>query len=211
MSRRLNVECCWLRDSWLSHSAHPNEALASPEPSQSVSQLACLETIKHAPMATQCHGHRRAQNSKTQFRSAVTQVPGSQQPAQGHPQDDPPRPVHRRQDTASKRRRKQKPAQMATQCHERNRVQKLKTEFKRKALKAAPGHLRRIATSPDLGSRVEQWAESCWDCLRFRQQTTTAHAGFFASRYRLPFHHVLPGVEGRITPAGVGGSAFVAT
>ena len=80
-----------------------------------------------------------------------------------------------------------------------------------KTLPATLGNFRRIATFPHLDERVEKWVRACWVCLRYRQQTTKIHAGFFVARFRLPFHHVLIDCEGRITPPDVDGSAYVLT
>ena len=48
-------------------------------------------------------------------------------------------------------------------------------------------------------------------CLRYHSQPTKKQAGCFAPRYRLPFHHVMIDVEGRITPADIDGAAYVLT
>ena len=70
--------------------------------------------------------------------------------------------------------------------------------------------LSRLATFPNLERRVEEWCNSCWVCLRFRSQPHKIQA-VFAPRYRLPFHHVMIDVEGRITPADIDGAAYVLT
>ncbi|CAK0832647.1 unnamed protein product [Prorocentrum cordatum] len=70
---------------------------------------------------------------------------------------------------------------------------------------------RRLVVWPGLAADIEKWCASCWACLRFRQQTTKVQASFIVARHRLPFHHVVIDVEGRITPPDVDGHAYVLT
>ncbi|CAK0865466.1 unnamed protein product, partial [Prorocentrum cordatum] len=70
---------------------------------------------------------------------------------------------------------------------------------------------RRLVVWPGLAADIEKWCASCWACLRFRKQTTKVQASFIVARHRLPFHHVVIDVEGRITPPDVDGFAYVLT
>ncbi|CAK0835569.1 unnamed protein product [Prorocentrum cordatum] len=70
---------------------------------------------------------------------------------------------------------------------------------------------RRLVVWPGLAADIEKWCASCWACLRFRKQTTKVQASFIVARHRLPFHHVVIDVEGRITPPDVDGHAYVLT
>ncbi|CAK0840013.1 unnamed protein product, partial [Prorocentrum cordatum] len=70
---------------------------------------------------------------------------------------------------------------------------------------------RRLVVWPGLAADIEKWCASCWACLRFRKQTTKVQASFIVARHRLPFHHVVIDVEGRIAPPDVDGYAYVLT
>ena len=70
---------------------------------------------------------------------------------------------------------------------------------------------RRLVTWTGLAADVEKWCASCWACIRFRKQTTKVQASFIVARHRLPFHHVVVDMEGRITPPDVDGYCYVMT
>ena len=80
-----------------------------------------------------------------------------------------------------------------------------------KNLRATVFNAKRLVTFKGLDAQFEQWVEACWVCICFRKQTTKIQSGFFQPRHRLPFHHVMVDVEGRITPADSDGSSYVLT
>ena len=80
-----------------------------------------------------------------------------------------------------------------------------------KSMSATRECVRRMAVWPSLASDVEKWCSACWACLRFRRQATKVQASYIVPRYRLPFHHVVVDMEGRITPPDVDGYCYVMT
>ena len=71
--------------------------------------------------------------------------------------------------------------------------------------------LKRLVYWTGMDSDVQGWVDSCWVCLKFRKVVPKVTAKWGVSRFRLPFHHVIVDVEGRITPPDRDGAAYVLT